>query len=52
LVFKGAPDNAPRGKRGGAYKAYLADALSDLAAGKRVRRAKSSSWGCSVKYGR
>ena len=52
LVFKGAPDNAPRGKRGGSYKAYLSDALTDLAAGKRVRRAQSSSWGCSVKYSR
>jgi peroxiredoxin len=52
LVFKGAPDNAPRGKRGAAYKPYLSDALADLAAGKRVRQASNSSWGCSVKYGR
>ena len=52
LAYKGAPDNSPNGRRGKSYKPYLSNALADLAAGKKVRNASTSAWGCSVKYGR
>ena len=52
LAYKGAPDNAPSGRRGKSYKPYLTNALADVAAGKKVRKANTSAWGCSVKYGR
>jgi len=50
LAYKGGPDNAPSGRKGKSYKPYLTNALADLASGKRVRKASTSSWGCSVKY--
>ena len=52
LVYKGAPDNAPYGNPSGALKPYLANALADVSAGKRVRKASTQAWGCSVKYNR
>jgi peroxiredoxin len=52
LAFKGGPDNAPSGRKGSSYQAHLSNALGDLAAGKKVSKSSTSSWGCSVKYGR
>ncbi len=52
LVYKGAPDNAPYGNPSGSLEPYLANALADVAAGKKVRKSSTKAWGCSVKYAR
>ena len=52
LVYKGAPDNAPYGNPSGSMQPYLANALADVSAGKKVRKASTQAWGCSVKYAR
>lgn len=53
LVYRGAIDNAPMGEiRDGAptVRNHVADALSDLAAGRPVASAETAAYGCSVKY--
>ena len=52
LVYKGAPDNAPYGNPSGSMQPYLANALADVSAGKKVRKASTQAWGCSGKYAR
>ena len=52
LVYRGALDNAPRGRlKGKAYINYLEAALSSLSAGRSVEYADTRPYGCSVKYG-
>lgn len=53
LVYRGAIDNAPMGEiRDGAptVRNHVADALSDLGAGRPVATAETAAYGCSVKY--
>lgn len=52
IAYKGALDNAPRGKVEGDKKiAYVEDALAEIKAGKPVTTKETRSYGCSVKYG-
>lgn len=55
LVYAGAPDNSPDGEKaspeGGKLIPYLAQALSELAAGQPVSIPRTKAYGCSVKYG-
>jgi peroxiredoxin len=52
VVYEGAIDNAPRGRKpqGQAYVNYVDQALSELVAGQEISTAKTSPYGCSVKY--
>lgn len=51
LVYAGALDNAPRGTPPAeGYRHHVAEALTDLAAGRPVRVAETKQYGCSVKY--
>ena len=52
LVYRGAIDNAPRGKtpEGEKYVNYVDQALAELTAGKAVTVKETKSYGCSVKY--
>lgn len=52
LVYKGAPDNAPFGSPSGSLESYLANALQDVAQGRKPRKDRTQAWGCSVKYAR
>ena len=52
LAYKGALNNAPRGKvEGEKQMNYVDDALAELKDGKPVTTKETRSWGCSVKYG-
>jgi peroxiredoxin len=52
LAYRGALDNAPRGKVEGEKKInYVEDALAELKAGKPVTTKETRAYGCSVKYG-
>ncbi len=52
LAYRGALDNAPRGKLEGDKKInYVEDALAELKAGKPVTTKETRAYGCSVKYG-
>ena len=52
LAYRGAPDNAPMGRvpRTGTVNRYLADALTEVKAGRAALRARTNPYGCSVKY--
>ena len=52
IAYDGAIDNAPNGKlpQGQKYVNYLAQALDELLAGKRVSSPKTKPYGCTVKY--
>ena len=51
MVYRGAPDNAPSGKPAGAYRHYIAEAITDLRAGTAVRTPRTKTWGCPIAYG-
>ncbi len=52
LAYRGALDNAPRGKVDGDKKInYVDDALAELKASKPVTTKETRAYGCSVKYG-
>lgn len=51
LVYDGAIDDAPMGRKEGAPVNYVGAALTDLTAGQPVGTAKTQPYGCSVKYG-
>ena len=52
LVYRGAIDNAPRGRlpQGRDYINYVDQALAELTSGKPVTQSQTSPYGCSVKY--
>ncbi len=51
LVYRGAFDNAPRGKvQGDEYINYVDKVLTDLAAGNEIAYSYVKPYGCSVKY--
>lgn len=50
LVYRGALDNAPLGRKKGEYAFYSENALTDVAGGKDVSVPDTKPWGCSVKY--
>ncbi|HJO26906.1 MAG TPA: redoxin domain-containing protein, partial [Planctomycetota bacterium] len=52
LVYRGALDNAPRGRvKGESYTNYLEEALGSIGSGQPIERADTRPYGCSVKYG-
>jgi len=50
LVYIGAIDDDPRGKKGEPAVNYVAVALDELLAGNAVTTAETKPYGCSVKY--
>lgn len=52
LVYQGALDDAPLGKKEGKPTRYVIDALTDLAASRAVSAKETKPYGCSVKYSR
>jgi peroxiredoxin len=56
LVYRGAIDNSPDGERaapqGGTLIDYVTAALDDVRAGRPVRIAETTAYGCGVKYAR
>jgi peroxiredoxin len=51
LLYKGAIDNDPNGDKAGSDKInYVAQALSEISAGKAVSVPETKPYGCSVKY--
>ena len=50
IVYQGAIDNAPLGKKPEKYINYVDQALSELTAAKTVTTQKTKPYGCSVKY--
>lgn len=52
LAYAGAFSNAPMGRVDGDTEVnFVADALTNLAAGEPVATPEAKPWGCSVKYG-
>ncbi len=52
IVYQGAIDNDPSGRKGPQAVNYVARALDEILAGKPVSIPKTRSYGCSVKYNR
>jgi peroxiredoxin len=52
LVYKGGIDSIPSADKGDIAKAdnYVRDALSEIAAGKKISNPSTKPYGCSVKY--
>jgi len=50
LIYRGAIDDAPRGKNPAEASNYVAEALDASMAGKPVATPSSKPYGCSVKY--
>jgi len=50
LVYIGAIDDDPRGKKGEPAVNYVAVALDEILAGNAVTTAETKPYGCSVKY--
>ena len=52
LVYKGAYDNAPKGKpkKGVEREIFVSTALEEVLAGKKVSNPQTKPYGCSVKY--
>ena len=52
VVYKGAYDNAPRGKTQSnqTYQNYVEQSVAELSSGKAVSVAQTAPYGCSVKY--
>jgi peroxiredoxin len=51
LAYEGAVDDDPRGHTdAAARKVYVAEAIDELLAGKAVTTAKTSPYGCPIKY--
>lgn len=50
IVYQGAIDNAPLGKKPETYVNYVAQALSQLTASQTITTQKTKPYGCSVKY--
>ena len=53
LVYKGGIDSIPSNKQADIARAenYVSTALAELQAGKRISKASTQPYGCSVKYG-
>lgn len=51
LVYNGAIDDAPMGRKSGEPVNYVDAALGDLTGGQPVGTARTQPYGCSVKYG-
>ena len=50
LVYQGALDNAPMGRKSGDYVSYVSDALTSLRNGTPIEVPETKPYGCSVKY--
>jgi peroxiredoxin len=50
VVYQGAIDDDPRGSKGEGTTNYVAAALDETLAGKKVSTAETQPYGCSVKY--
>ena len=50
IVYDGAIDDSPLGKKTGNVTNYVDQALAELTAGKAVSIANTKSYGCNVKY--
>ena len=50
VVYQGAIDDDPRGSKGEGATNYVAAALDETLAGKKVSTAETQPYGCSVKY--
>ncbi len=50
IVYAGAIDNSPMGKKKEGVINYVDQALAELTAGKQVSTRESKPYGCSVKY--
>jgi peroxiredoxin len=50
IVYDGAIDDSPMGKKKDGAVNYVDKALTELARGKAVSTAKTKPYGCSVKY--
>ena len=50
IVYAGAIDDDPRGRRDDGATNYVAAALDEALAGKPVTLAETKPYGCSVKY--
>lgn len=50
IVYQGAIDDDPRGKKGDEATNYVAIALDEVLAGSAVTTAETKPYGCSVKY--
>ncbi|MCP4900739.1 MAG: redoxin domain-containing protein [bacterium] len=50
VVYQGAIDDDPRGKKADEAVNYVAKALDELLAGKAVATSETKPYGCSVKY--
>ena len=52
IVYEGAIDDSPLGKKKEGVVNYVDNALAELTAGKAVSTAKTKPYGCTVKYAR
>jgi peroxiredoxin len=50
VVYEGAIDDSPLGKKKEGVVNYVDNALAELTAGKAVSTAKTKPYGCTVKY--
>ena len=50
IVYSGAIDNSPLGKKKEGFINYVDSALAELATGESIRISDTEPYGCSVKY--